>query len=162
MNDHQKNRFGKVVLDSMFNTVNNKRIAVLGFAFKADTGDTRESPAIDICGTLLGENAQVCIYDPQVKEAQVRRDLAKFGKDEKLSIATDAYTACEGAHAAVIITEWKEFKTLDLQKIYDLMSKPAFMFDGRNILDHDTVQRIGFRLRAIGKPKTWSWRQDVY
>lgn len=107
MNDHQKHRVGKLVVDTMFNTINNKRIAVLGFAFKADTGDTRESPAIDICGTLLAENANVCVYDPEAKEQQIRRDLASCNTKGKLSIAADAYEACKDAHAVIIITEWK-------------------------------------------------------
>eukprot|EP00287_Rhodomonas_sp_CCMP768_P016415 CAMPEP_0196759014 /NCGR_PEP_ID=MMETSP1091-20130531/104483_1 /TAXON_ID=302021 /ORGANISM="Rhodomonas sp., Strain CCMP768" /LENGTH=530 /DNA_ID=CAMNT_0042107853 /DNA_START=8 /DNA_END=1596 /DNA_ORIENTATION=- len=152
MNDHQKLRFGKRIVETMFNTINSKKIAVLGFAFKADTGDTRESPAIDICGTLLGENANVCVFDPHVPEAQVRYELKKFEKDARLSCAKDEYEACEGAHAIVVITEWRQFKSLDFARIFAGMAKPAFVFDGRNILPHDELQRIGFTVSAIGKP----------
>ena len=167
MNDHQKHRFGKLIVDAMFNTINSKKIAVLGFAFKADTGDTRESPAIDICGTLLAENAKVCVYDPQAQETQIRYDLGnKITTDRagnsNLSVATNAYEACQDAHAVVIITEWKEFKSLNFQRIFDSMNKPAFVFDGRNILDHSELQGIGFRVQGLGKPRTWNWRRDQH
>uniref|UniRef100_A0A7S0I1H8 UDP-glucose 6-dehydrogenase n=1 Tax=Hanusia phi TaxID=3032 RepID=A0A7S0I1H8_9CRYP len=158
MNDHQKRRFGKLIVDTMFNTINDKKIAVLGFAFKADTGDTRESPAIDICGTMLNENAKVTVFDPEVTEDQIRRDLASFDKSNRLTVVRDAYEACNEAHAVVIITEWKQFRDLDYRRIFDSMCKPAFIFDGRNILDHDQLQSIGFRIQGLGKPKTWNWR----
>eukprot|EP00802_Teleaulax_amphioxeia_P013195 Tamp_13244.p1 GENE.Tamp_13244~~Tamp_13244.p1 ORF type:complete len:480 (+),score=101.93 Tamp_13244:73-1440(+) len=161
MNDHQKHRFGKLVVDAMFNTINNKKIAVLGFAFKADTGDTRESPAIDICGTLLSENAKVCVFDPEAKEKQIRYDLRNSPNlDKNLAVATDAYEACKDAHAVIVITEWRQFKALDFQRIHDAMSKPAFIFDGRNILDHSALQGMGFRVQGLGKPKTWNWRRE--
>uniref|UniRef100_A0A7S0NAX3 UDP-glucose 6-dehydrogenase n=1 Tax=Cryptomonas curvata TaxID=233186 RepID=A0A7S0NAX3_9CRYP len=159
MNDHQKLRFGKLIVSKMFNTVNNKKVAVLGFAFKADTGDTRESPAIDICTTLLGENAQVSIFDPKATEDQIRRDLSD-ANCARLTVAKDAYEACAGAHAVVVVTEWKEFKSLDFEAIFAAMMKPTFLFDGRNILDHQKLQEMGFLVHAIGKPETWTWRTE--
>jgi len=162
MNDYQKVRFGSLIVSTMFNTVNNKKIAIFGFAFKADTGDTRESPAIDICTTLLSEGAQVCVYDPQVEESQMRYDLKKSPNLDRLTCAKDAYTACEDAHAVVVITEWKEFIGLDYQKIYDKMKKPSFVFDGRNILPLDDLKGMGFNVMGIGKPLGWSWKHESY
>eukprot|EP00294_Goniomonas_avonlea_P008995 CAMPEP_0114550630 /NCGR_PEP_ID=MMETSP0114-20121206/6172_1 /TAXON_ID=31324 /ORGANISM="Goniomonas sp, Strain m" /LENGTH=436 /DNA_ID=CAMNT_0001735409 /DNA_START=67 /DNA_END=1377 /DNA_ORIENTATION=- len=149
VNDYQKMRFGKKIVEAMFNTVNGKKIAILGFAFKADTGDTRESPAISICQTLLEENARVCVYDPKVPVDQIHRDL---GKVDHLEIVHDVYEAVKDAHAIVIITEWREFKTLDFERIEKLMLKPSFVFDGRDIVDHDALRAMGFKVYCIGKP----------
>jgi len=166
MNDYQKNRFVKRMISSMFNTISGKKLAILGFAFKKDTGDTRETPAIDVCQGLMDDGAKCCIYDPQVKEQQIFRDMAtaKFEWDHptvksgvnpyetQLSTVSDAYAACDGAHAVSVLTEWDEFKTLDWQKVYDSMVKPAFVFDGRNILDHDKLRSIGYIVYGLGKP----------
>ncbi|CAI5986715.1 unnamed protein product [Closterium sp. NIES-65] len=165
INEYQKSRFISRIVSSMFNTVVNKKIAILGFAFKKDTGDTRESPAIDVCHGLLRDQADVSIYDPQVTEEQIRRDLSmnKFDWDhpyhlqpvsprvhQKVSVSWDAYGACKGAHGICILTEWDEFKTLDYQKIYEHMEKPAFVFDGRNIVDVAKLRETGFIVFAIG------------
>ncbi|KAA8547926.1 hypothetical protein F0562_004355 [Nyssa sinensis] len=165
INDYQKNRFVNRVVSSMFNTVSNKKIAILGFAFKKDTGDTRETPAIDVCKGLLGDKARLSIYDPQVTEDQIQRDLTmnKFDWDHPLhlqpmspttvkqvSVVWDAYEATKEAHGICILTEWDEFKTLDYQRIYDNMQKPAFIFDGRNIANIDKLREIGFIVYSIG------------
>ncbi len=134
----------------MFNTVSGKKIAVLGFAFKKDTGDTRETPAIDVCRSLMLEKAKLAIYDPKVSREQIYADLGKESM-ENIMIDEDAYIACTGAHAIAVVTEWDTFKTLDYKRIYDTMQKPAFIFDGRNILDHDMLESIGFQVYAIGK-----------
>lgn len=166
MNDYQKNRFVKRMISSMFNTIARKKLAILGFAFKKDTGDTRETPAIDVCKGLMDDGANCCIYDPQVTEEQIVKDLAtsKFEWDhpnrsapenpykQQLSVVQDAYTACEGAHSVSVLTEWDEFKTLDWQKVYDSMVKPAFLFDGRNILDHGKMREMGFIVYGLGQP----------
>ena len=169
MNDYQKTRFVGRVIEAMFNTAAGKRVAVLGFAFKKDTGDTRETPAIDVCKGLLADRARLAIYDPQVKEAQIMEDLhtAKFEWDhpraggskpggtpraDDVEVVACPYAAAAGAHALVVLTEWDEFKALDYARIYDGMTKPAFIFDGRNILDHDALRAIGFVVYAIGKP----------
>jgi len=154
MNDWQKRRFTSRIVNALFNTVADKRIAVLGFAFKKDTNDTRESAAITVCRDLLGERAQVVVYDPKVSAEEIRRDVGgpSAGADcERLQVTASAAEACAGAHAVVVLTEWDEFKVLDFQTIYDGMSKPAFVFDGRNLLDHGALRQIGFRVEAIGK-----------
>ena len=135
----------------MFNTVSDKKIAVLGFAFKKDTNDTRESAAICVCADLLEEQAELAIYDPKVTEAQIRRDLAVEPDNSNVTICSDAYTATQGAHAVLVLTEWDEFKALDFKRIYDSMQLPAFLFDGRNLLDLDALRKIGFEAAGIGQ-----------
>lgn len=157
MNDHQKSRFARRIVESMFNTVSEKKIAFLGWAFKKNTNDTRKSAAIYVANALIDEQADVVVYDPKVKGEQMYNDLdflATRASDEnrrKLSVAQDVYSACEGAHAVAILTEWDEFKECDWQRIYDSMQKPAFVFDGRNILDGVKLKEIGFEHYVIGK-----------
>ncbi len=151
MNDYQKHRFSAKIVRSLFNTVADKRIAVLGFAFKKDTNDTRESAAIYVVRDLLAEQANVVVYDPKVPAAGIQSDV--LGKEQinpRLSIASSAYEAAEGAHAIVILTEWDEFKTLDFTRIFNGMHKPAFLFDGRNIVELAKLRDIGFRAHGIG------------
>ncbi|MFT3870369.1 MAG: UDP-glucose 6-dehydrogenase [Nibricoccus sp.] len=152
MNDFQKRRFASRIVDSLFNTVADKKIAVLGFAFKKDTNDTRESAAINVVRDLLAEQANVTVYDPKVPAAEIVSDtLGKGNSNPRLSVASNVYKACEGAHAVAIVTEWDEFKKLDFEKIYAGMMKPAFIFDGRNIVDLAQLRAIGFRAFGIGK-----------
>ena len=151
MNDYQKHRFSSRVISSMFNTVSDKKIAVLGFAFKKDTNDTRESAAIYICQDLLEEQANLAIYDPKVELAQIQKDLGISTDNELVTYCVNAYEATKDAHAILILTEWDEFKALDFKKIYDEMHQPAFLFDGRNLLDLETLQAIGFEASGIGK-----------
>ena len=150
VNNWQRTRFVNNMITSMFNTVVDKKIAIFGFAFKADTGDTRESPAFYAVKQLLEERANVVICDPQaIPNAQI--DLA--GVKGNISYEADPYKAAEGAAAIAIFTEWSDFKELDYQKIYDVMSHPAFMFDGRNIVDHQALYEIGFNVYPIGMSK---------
>jgi len=152
MNDYQKRRFSAKIVRSLFNTVADKKIAVLGFAFKKDTNDTRESAAINVCRDLLAEHAKVCVYDPKVPAEEIVADtLGKGAQNPRLTVAKDAYEACAGAHAIAIVTEWDEFKTLDYAKIFAGMPKPAFVFDGRNIVDLAALRKIGFNATGIGK-----------
>ena len=151
MNDHQKHRFGRRIIASMFNTVSDKKIAVLGFAFKKDTNDTRESAAIYICRDLLEEQAQLAIYDPKVEVGTMRADLGVTVDDERLTFCDDPYEATDEAHAVLILTEWDAFKTLDFKRIYEGMHRPAFLFDGRNLLDLDALRNIGFEASGIGR-----------
>jgi len=151
MNDYQKRRFARRVVSTMFNTVSDKRIAVLGFAFKKDTNDTRESAAIYVCRDLLEEQADLAIYDPKVEAPQIYADLRLDPKDERIQICKDAYEATKDAHAVLILTEWDEFKQLDFKKIYDGMNLPAFLFDGRNLLDLEKLRAIGFEASGIGR-----------
>ncbi|MBW8782085.1 MAG: UDP-glucose 6-dehydrogenase [Verrucomicrobia bacterium] len=152
MNDYQKQRFSAKIVRSLFNTVADKRIAVLGFAFKKDTDDTRESAAINVVRDLLAEQANVVVYDPKVTAEEINLDvLGKGHANPRLTVATSAVEASRGAHAIAIVTEWDEFKTLDYAKIFEGMHKPAFIFDGRNILDLAKLRAIGFRAFGIGK-----------
>ena len=161
MNDFQKKRFSEKIVSSMFNTVTGKKIAILGYAFKKDTGDVRETPSMFIVRDLLQEAAKIHIYDPQVSRENMWIEMDYTcgvnhdntpNLDESVTTSPDAYSACEGAHALCTLTEWDEFKTLDYQRIYDSMAKPAFVFDGRHILDHAALRKIGFEVHAIGKP----------
>lgn len=149
INDYQKERLYRKIVASMFNTIVDKKIAVFGFAFKANTGDTRESPATDIVKKLLEERAIVAITDPKaLPNAKV--DL--FGVDGAVSFEEDPYEAVDGASAIVVVTEWDVFRHLNYDRIYEAMKKPALIFDGRNILDHQRLFDIGFDVHPIGKP----------
>jgi UDPglucose 6-dehydrogenase len=148
MNDHQKHRFSKNIVKTLYNTVSGKKIAMLGWAFKKDTNDTRESAAIDVAKDLISEEAHLSIYDPKVSENQIKNDLNEVF--DKVKVSNDPYQSCKEAHAVAILTEWDEFVTCDWQKIYDAMLKPAFVFDGRNILDRNKMQSIGFVYSSVG------------
>ncbi len=156
MNDHQKRRFAKNIIKTLYNTVSGKKIAFLGWAFKKDTNDTRESAAIYVADDLLSEQANIAIFDPKVEPEQIHFDLnyletrSKEENAKGISIETNPYEACKNAHAIAVLTEWDEFKEYDWQKIYDNMLKPAFVFDGRNILDKATLEKIGFKYQGIG------------
>ena len=158
INDWQKSRFTRRMVETMFNTVAGKRIAIFGFAFKKDTNDTRESPAIYVCRDLLNEQAQLSIYDPRVTEEAIRRDLeaatglpgASFQK--RITVEKNAYAAVEGAHAVAILTEWEEFRNLDYNRIRQVMLKPSFIFDGRNILSQEAKSMLCPAVYGIGKP----------
>ena len=157
MNDHQKRRFAKNIVSTLYNTVSDKKIAFLGWAFKKDTNDTRESAAIYVADDLLSEQAQIAVYDPKVEQNQILSDLNYLNtrleaeNESRISVFTDAYAACENAHAIAVLTVWDEFKHYDWQRIYDSMLKPAFIFDGRNILDESVLTEIGFVYQGIGK-----------
>ena len=149
INEYQQDRFITNILKSMFNTLAGKKICILGFAFKADTGDTRESPAINITRKLLAEQAQIIISDPKaLKNAAV--DLAEI--KGSIKYIEDPYLAATGCHALIILTGWDLYRGLDFKKIYRSMVKPAFLFDGRNIIDHNKCFTLGFNVYPIGKP----------
>jgi len=149
INDNQMDRFVSRILKTMFRTLVDKKIAVFGFAFKPDTGDTRNAPAIYICKRLLEEKAHLSITDPHALP-NAKKDLD--GIDEGVKYIEDPYEAVKGAHALVLLTEWSEYCGLDFQKIYDNMKKPAFIFDGRNHLNHRKLFEIGFNVYPVGKP----------
>ena len=163
INDFQKNRFANRIQKALFNTVNGKKIGFWGWAFKKDTNDTRESAAIYVAEQLLSEGAQIHVYDPKVSLERMHLDLQTLweyrGQSENeiksklanLRSSDKAEEACTKAHALAVITEWDEFKTQDFTKIYTQMEKPAFVFDGRKILDHSHLQSIGFTAYEIGK-----------
>ena len=161
MNDYQKKRFSEKMVATMFNTVTGKKIAILGYAFKKDTGDVRETPSMFVVRDLLLEQAHIHVYDPQVKREDMWAEMdytcdlnpsTYSGLEAAVTTSPDAYAACDGAHALAVLTEWDEFKELDFERIYKSMAKPAFVFDGRNLLDHDALRKIGFEVHAIGKP----------
>ncbi|MBL7886986.1 MAG: UDP-glucose 6-dehydrogenase [Flavobacterium sp.] len=156
MNNHQKRRFSKNIVTTLYNTVADKKIAFLGWAFKKDTNDTRESAAIYIADDLIFERAKVAVYDPKVDFDQILFDLnyleTRTTEQNSYYICStqNPYEACKDAHAIAILTEWDEFKEYDWNKIYENMLKPAFVFDGRNILDGKKLKEIGFIYQAIG------------
>ncbi|GAA4146848.1 nucleotide sugar dehydrogenase [Sphingobacterium kyonggiense] len=157
INDHQKSRFAEKIIQTMYNTVNGKKIAFLGWAFKKNTNDTRESAAIYVADHLLEEQANIAVYDPKVREEQIYKDLdylaTRSDNENKalLEVLDDAYAAADGAHGLAILTEWDEFKELDWAKIKTVMKKPAFIFDGRKLLDGKKLQELGFVYYAIGE-----------
>ena len=156
MNDHQKRRFSAKIVQTLYNTVAAKKIAFLGWAFKKDTNDTRESAAIYVANDLINEQAQIAVYDPKVSQVKALADLdylesrSKEANAKQLQSFSSPYDACHGAHAIAVLTEWDEFKTYDWQKIYDGMQKPAFVFDGRNLLHRAEMEAIGFVYQGIG------------
>merc|ERR1712232_1358 len=155
MNDYQKQTFAQRIVEAMFNTVTNKKICVFGFAFKKDTGDVRETPALTVCHMLMEDRANVHVYDPKVSREDALREFKDHGmevEDDNLVFAKTPEEAVEGAHAIVLLTEWDEFKNYDYTKFYDKMMKPAFLFDGRNMLQHGLLEKMGYDVRALGKP----------
>ena len=157
MNNYQKQRFADNIIKTLYNTVSGKKIAFLGWAFKKDTNDTRETAAMYVADILMEDLADIYVYDPKVKHEQMFADVdylnSRTEKEnrEQLMPQNDPYEACKDAHAVAVLTEWDEFATYDWQKIYDNMMKPAFVFDGRNILDRQKLENIGFKFYAIGK-----------
>jgi len=169
MNDYQKHRFAKNIINSLFNTVSGKKMTFLGWAFKKDTNDTRETAALYVADELLQDRAEIHVYDPKVTEEQIFADLEylqthRVGKyveqGEAMSMCEirslvtvhkDPYAAMKSAHATAILTEWDEFKSYDWKKVYTEMLKPAFVFDGRNIVDKEQLSKIGFEVYNIGK-----------
>ncbi|SFW65318.1 UDPglucose 6-dehydrogenase [Sinomicrobium oceani] len=156
MNDHQKRRFADNIVTTLYNTVSGKKIAFLGWAFKKDTNDTRESAAIHVADYLLNEQAEIVVYDPKVTEEQIYADLDYLNtRDEKenrklVTVVNDPYKATDEAHAIAVLTEWDEFRAYDWQRIYDLMLKPSFVFDGRAVLDREKLKNFGFEIYIIG------------
>jgi UDPglucose 6-dehydrogenase len=150
INEYQKRRFVQTMIRAMFDTVAGKRIALLGFAFKKDTADTRESPALMVARKLIEERAVVVVTDPRAL-ANARADLADAPAGRVL-FEEDPYLAVRGAHALAVLTEWDSYRSLDYRAMFDSMEKPAFIFDGRNILDHQALYAIGFNVFPVGKP----------
>jgi UDPglucose 6-dehydrogenase len=156
MNNHQRERFAKNIIKTLYSTVSGKTIAFLGWAFKKDTNDTRESAAIYVADLLVDEQATIKVYDPKVTSTQMQSDINYLNtRSEKqntkyLKTENDPYAAMEGAHAIAVLTEWDEFKKYDWNRIYNGMQKPAFVFDGRNVLDREALETIGFVYKGIG------------
>ena len=157
MNDYQKRRFAENMITSLYNTVSGKKIVFYGWAFKKDTNDTRESAAIYIADALLEEKAELLIYDPKVSEKTIYADLdylnTRTPEENRrlLRVTSNPLEAVDDAHAIAVLTEWDEFKTYDWSLIYDKMLKPAFVFDGRRLLDKEEMDTIGFKYYKIGQ-----------
>lgn len=157
LNDHQKARFSERIIRTMYNTVNGKKIAFLGWAFKKDTNDTRESAAIYVADHLLDEEAQIFVYDPKVSAEQIYKDLDYLGTRSPeenrrlLKVVTDPSEVFEDAHAVAVLTEWDEFKSYDWTAIKEQMKRPSFLFDGRKLLNSDKMKSLGFYYYAIGE-----------
>ncbi|MCG8412185.1 MAG: nucleotide sugar dehydrogenase, partial [Bacteroidales bacterium] len=157
MNDYQKHRFADNIIKTLYNTVSDKKIAFLGWAFKKDTNDTRETAAMYVADILMEDKAKIAVFDPKVKQSQIHTDLNYLNtrteeeNNTLLQIENNPYEACKDAHAVAVLTEWDEFVDYDWQKIYDNMMKPAFVFDGRNILNREKLEEIGFKYYGIGK-----------
>ncbi|CAO1620146.1 unnamed protein product [Sympodiomycopsis kandeliae] len=164
MNEFSKSRFAQKVVSTLFNTITGKKVAVLGFSFKKNTGDTRESPAITICRYFKQENAHIDIYDPKVPTSQIYHDLQEpipsggvvdiksiDPSAASVKVSQDAYTACQDSEAIVLLSPWDEFLSLDWNRIYQGMKKPAFIFDGRGMLEVEKLKKIGFKVHTVGK-----------
>ncbi|MDA9640217.1 UDP-glucose 6-dehydrogenase [Flavobacteriaceae bacterium] len=163
LNDYQKHRFAKKIITTLFNTVSGKKIAFLGWAFKKDTNDTRESAAIYVANQLIEDGANIHIYDPKVSESKIKSDLTYLWELNGISenrilknlgqvfVHKKVKDALNNSHAIAVLTEWDEFKNYNWKNIYDNMCKPAFLFDGRNILDIEKLTGIGFQMNSIGK-----------
>ncbi|MGJ1359032.1 nucleotide sugar dehydrogenase [Sphingobacterium siyangense] len=157
INDHQRQRFAERIIKTMYNTVNGKKIVFLGWAFKKDTNDTREASAIYVADHLLEEQANIVVYDPKVKEDQIYNDIDGLNSRspeqnrDLLKISNDPYSAIQDAYAIAIMTEWDEFKVYDWELIKTLMKRPAFVFDGRRILDSEKMDKMGFEYYTIGE-----------
>eukprot|EP00929_Paragymnodinium_shiwhaense_P054420 TRINITY_DN2727_c0_g1_i2.p1 TRINITY_DN2727_c0_g1~~TRINITY_DN2727_c0_g1_i2.p1 ORF type:complete len:504 (-),score=157.42 TRINITY_DN2727_c0_g1_i2:256-1767(-) len=159
MNEHSKSAFTQRIIHCLFNTVTKKRIAVFGFAFKKDTGDVRETPAVTVCNMLMQDGAVCAVFDPKVERSDAIREFEEHSmqvNDSQLLWCSSPKEAVEGAHAIVVLTEWDEFKNYAYGDFYNLMMKPAFVFDGRNLLKHRELENIGFEVHAIGKSRTQS------
>lgn len=157
MNDYQKRRFADNIVSTLYNTISGKKIIFYGWAFKKDTNDTRESAAIYVADALLDENAILHVYDPKVSAETIYADLDYLGSRSPeenrrlLKVVTDPIEVTNDAHAIAIMTEWDEIKSYDWQTIYHNMLKPAFVFDGRRLLDHNFMDKIGFQFYKIGQ-----------
>lgn len=147
INDYQQRRIVKRLLESLFNTVTGKRIAIFGFAFKADTGDTRETPALALCRMLADEHATLAVTDPKALD-NARNDLAGI---PGVIFTPDPYEAAEGADAILLVTDWAAYPSLDFARIYASMRKPAVLFDTRNCLDRTALSELGFTVLNVGK-----------
>lgn len=157
MNDYQKNRFAENIITTLYNTVSGKKIVIYGWAFKKDTNDTRESAAIYVADVLLEEKAEIVVYDPKVSESKVYADLdylnTRSPEENRslLKVVSDPMEATKNAHAIAILTEWDEFKEYEWAEIYSKMLKPAFVFDGRRLLDTEKMNALGFKFYKIGE-----------
>ena len=158
INDWQQERLSKIIVQKLFGTINGKKLSILGFSFKANTNDTRESPAINICKSLLEEGALLSIFDPVVKQDEIKEHLGDSKSIEKNNnftqgmweYASNIFEAVNNSDGLIVLTEWEEFKNIDLNTIFLKMRKPAWIFDSRNIIDKKLALEIGFNVWNLG------------
>ncbi len=154
INNWQKDRIVKIIVKNLFGNLSEKTLTILGFSFKANTNDTRESPALDICKKLLNEGANIKIYDPKVSEERISMDfnddLSQFKRD-KWEKSTTIYEACENSDAVIILTEWNEFRVIDWEKVSLIMRKPSWIFDTRNISNLENARNYGINVWSLGE-----------
>ena len=150
INSWQQKRISRIIIKNLFGTLSDKRIAVLGFSFKSNTNDTRQSPTINISKYLFQEGARLAFYDPVVSERQIVAEFGEANNEGKFEVCKTALEACKGSDAVIVLTEWNQFKFLDWQLIYERMRKPAWVFDTRIFLEKDNLQKIGFKVWTLG------------
>ena len=150
INEWQQSRISSLVIRNLFGTLSNKKLTVFGFSFKANTNDTRESPSIKISKNLLQEGAKISFYDPRVSAKQIFQEFDKTEYKNVIFVNDNYLEAAEGADAIVVLTEWEEFKYLDWEKIFDVMRKPAWIFDSRVFLNKEALKTIGFKVWTLG------------
>jgi len=151
LNYWQQQRITKKLVEKLFGTISGKKIGILGFAFKANTNDTRESPAIKICKDLILEGAELKIYDPKVNKHQIDKELNLEERLYKnLSLSSNVYEACLETDALLIMTEWEEFKSLNFREISKKMRRPSWVFDTRNIINSEEAKEAGLNVWKIG------------
>ena len=153
LNTWQQDRIYKIVLEKLFGTVNGKNIAILGFSFKANTNDTRESPAIRISSELLEEGAILSIYDPKVTFERIEEDFEKFSFNNQgiWKMASSIPEALKNVDAVIILTAWDEFFGLDWNYLASLMRSPAWVFDTRSVVNRQEVEDTGVNLWKLGE-----------
>ena len=158
INSWQQNRIVSIIVQKLYGTISGKKIAILGFAFKANTNDTRESPAINICRKLLEEGCMLNIYDPKVSKEQIDNDLKnedlsnlnEFNNEKKWQVSPSIIDAVRNTDALIILTDWNEFYNLDLKEINNLMRPPGWIFDTRNIININQANKYGLNIWKIG------------
>tara|TARA_B100000212_G_C27383839_1_gene538253 strand:- start:4833 stop:6245 length:1413 start_codon:yes stop_codon:yes gene_type:complete len=158
LNTWQQKRISNKIVEKLFGTISGKKIAIFGFSFKANTNDTRESPAINICKDLMEEGAELQIYDPRVNSEQIQKELDYPIKDLDnyylgaggWIYSENIYNSFIDADAAVFLTEWEEFRNINWKRVSELMRKPSWIFDTRFILDLNEAKDLGFNIWRVG------------
>ena len=157
INNWQKNRISQIINEKLFGTISGKKIGILGFAFKANTNDTRESPAITICQELLIEGAKLAIFDERVSYQQIENELNQKGNIDNYSMNKSSWTFAKdileitmNADAIIVLTESEKFKSLDWERISKNMRSPSWLFDTRGIIDVKEVIKYKINVWSVG------------
>ena len=150
INEWQQKRISTLVIKNLFGTLTNKKLAIFGFSFKANTNDTRESPSINISKNLLEEGAKLNFFDPKVTEKNILIEFDEIINENDALVFDDPLEAAQGADAVLVMTEWEEFKDLDWENIFKVMRKPSWVFDARICLNRERLKNIGFNVWTVG------------